>query len=399
MQTISRLPFSSLTAIPPRPWVEIRGRRFPSFLVCGYIGFAIAVGQSILLGKHMGLSQLTLLGIAATVVATFYSLVMAVKILYGEEILIYYRLEIALIAVVAIFLRLTGHPVLPYLDVVVLAIGTFLVCGRIGCLMVGCCHGRPCRRGVTYGEEHVRIGFPSHLVGVGLFPIQAVESLIVLCVVAWGTMAIIGGALPGTASTLYTLIYGAARFFLEFARGDRERPYLWGFSEAQWTSLLLAIAVVGAEWARELPFSNWHWTIAALLGATMVFLAAWRRLDPAEKDRLFHPHHVWEIASALNHLVLSGGGAKPPSQPPELIHVVQTSLGYRLSIDQPREYHNSIQHCSVSKEDGSLSLAAVRPLARLIAQLASKSGRYTVVPGRRGVFHILFDGPGGIFEN
>ena len=39
-------------------------------------------------------------------------------------------------------------PVLPYLDLTCLGLGIFLVCGRQGCLMVGCCHGKPCGWGI-----------------------------------------------------------------------------------------------------------------------------------------------------------------------------------------------------------------------------------------------------------
>src|SRR6266566_1439622 len=47
--------------------------------------------------------------------------------------------------------------------------------------------------------------------------------------------------------TFYIIVYGCGRFCLEFFRGDATRPYLYGFSEAQWTSLLLAMAALLAE--------------------------------------------------------------------------------------------------------------------------------------------------------
>ena len=378
-----------------RPEFRALERAWSSFQVCGYTGFLLALGQSILLVKQMGLSQLTLLGITATVVATFYSLAMAVKILFGEEILIYYRLEIALMAVTAIFLKLTGNPVLPYLDVVVLGIGTFLVCGRVGCLMVGCCHGRPCGWGVTYSEEHARIGFSSQLVGVRLYPIQLVESLFVLCVVIWGSILVLSGSPQGSASTFYTLIYGVGRFLFEFARGDRERPYLLGFSEAQWTSLLLAIAVACAEWARILPFSRWHWILPASMCAAVVSLLIWRRIDRLERYKLLHPHHIWEISAALDHLEHSRRQAKSDldsSDKPSL-HLAQTSAGYLFSRGATIASDHPVHHFSVSKADGSLSLGAAQTLARLIVHLVPHVGAFTILPGRAGVFHILFDAP------
>jgi hypothetical protein len=44
------------------------------------------------------------------------------------------------------------------------------------------------RFGVQYGDEHAKAGFSAHLAGVTLFPIQAVESMFVFCVVVWGTV-------------------------------------------------------------------------------------------------------------------------------------------------------------------------------------------------------------------
>ena len=31
----------------------------------------------------------------------------------------------------------------PYLDATALGLGAFLACGRVGCTLAGCCHGRP----------------------------------------------------------------------------------------------------------------------------------------------------------------------------------------------------------------------------------------------------------------
>ena len=130
-------------------------------------------------------------------------------------------------------------------------------------------------------------------------------------------------------------------------------------------------------------------------GSSMVFVAFWRRLDRAGKYRLLHPGHVWEIAMALEHVVQSAPLSDHRREPnlAQGIHVAQTSLGYRISVSHSRNNIASIKHCSVSMEDGSLTLAGVRALARLIGRLAPQPNPYTIVPGRAGVFHILFDAP------
>ena len=70
-------------------------------------------------------------------VITFTGLVIATKMITGEEKLIYYHHEIAVLLNISLFLWLIHQPLLPYLDISILGIGTFLFCGRLGCLMVG----------------------------------------------------------------------------------------------------------------------------------------------------------------------------------------------------------------------------------------------------------------------
>jgi hypothetical protein len=78
---------------------------------------------------------------------------------------------------------------------------------------------------------------------------------------------------------LHAYVYGTGRFCFEFARGDRGRRYVWGFSEAQWTSLFLMGAVVWAELAGILVFHHWHTGITVFLVFTMIAVALKRRFQ------------------------------------------------------------------------------------------------------------------------
>jgi hypothetical protein len=207
--------------------------------------------------------------------------------------------EIAVMLMAALFLWTTRRPLLPYLDITILGIGTFLTCGRIGCLMAGCCHGRPYRWGIRYREDHAAAGFPSCLVGVRLFPIQAVESLWVLGTVVVGTYFVWTGRQPGSALAWYIVTYDAGRFAFEFARGDADRPYWLGFSQAQWLSLLLTGGVVWAERAGVVPFSRWHLAVFALLAAAMIAVSLKRRFQSTPTFRLLQPRHFHQIANAV----------------------------------------------------------------------------------------------------
>ena len=106
-----------------------------------------------------------------------------------------------------------------------------------------------------YGDDHAQAGFPHYLVGVRLFPIQAVESVLAFSLVGCGLTLLMKEHQPGFVLLFYVIAYGCGRFCLEFFRGDATRPYFCGFSEAQWTSLVLAMAALFAEQARILPGS------------------------------------------------------------------------------------------------------------------------------------------------
>ena len=138
----------------PRPW----------FQICGCTGLTFAITLSAVLIEHSGLTFWILAAIIMVAIAAFFALVMATKIITGEERIIYYHHEIAVMLMAALFLRINRQPLFPYLDITIIGIGTFLIFGRIGCLMMGCCHGRPHRWGVRYSEEHAAFGFPSYLV-------------------------------------------------------------------------------------------------------------------------------------------------------------------------------------------------------------------------------------------
>ena len=248
---------------------------------------------------YLRLSPLVMSGLAVTAVIVFFGLVMATKIITGEERIIYYHHEIAVIVVAALFLWLTHQPILPYLDITILGIGTFLFCGRIGCLMVGCCHGQPYHWGVRYRSEHPESAFTSYLVGVRLFPIQLVESLWVFCIVVTGSILILRGWPPGTTMVWYVVTYGLGRFFFEFMRGDPERPYHWGFSQPQWISLSLIGAVVLAELAGTISLHPWHLGAGACLAVTVISISLRDSRKEITRNKLLHPRHLHESAEAI----------------------------------------------------------------------------------------------------
>jgi hypothetical protein len=237
--------------------------------------------------------------------------------------------------------------------------------------MVGCCHGRPHRWGVRYDARHAEAGLTHALVGVRLFPVQLLEAALALLIVSTGAVLVAAGAAPGAAFTWYVSAYAVARFFLELARGDAERPSLLGFSQPQWLSLACACVVTALAAADAVPWHPWD-AAPPVIACAMGVLALRRRSRGAAHVAALAPAHLQEIAAAVAH------GAWDRGVPP---HVVLTSQGIRVSAGPG--------HVTLSSADGGMTDALARDLARHAAGALPASGRADVLAGGAGVFHVV----------
>jgi len=371
-----------------RPELRLLGKPRSSFTVCGCSGFVLAVVLTFLVFVPKGLSPAVLAAIAVAAVATFLTLGFVTRIATGEEFVVAYHHLVTILGVTSLLTWMSGNPVLPYLDATALAAGLTLASFRVGCLMVGCCHGRPARLGVRYSEHHAAVGFPPCYVGVRLFPVQALEALTILGItVACGWMALRGEP-PGTALALYVLAYAAARYGFEFLRGDASRPHLGGFSQAQWTSLLLSGAVALAMVGGLLPRSSWAVLVSAGLLGTSIVVAVARAARGWNDDRLFRARHVKEIAEGVRHLAdhhspeaaLDGGGA---------VQLYGTSLGLLLSNSRIESGGVSFVTYTVSLRDRTMTHRVARKLGRLVLRLRGSASTGQVFPATEGVFHLV----------
>jgi prolipoprotein diacylglyceryltransferase len=380
-----------------RPEMRLLHRSRSVFQVCGYTGLALAVLVALTLATRMGLSLVIMGALINAAVLTFFGLVMATKIITREEQIIYYHHEIAVMGVAMLLLWLLHQPALPYVDVTILGLGVFLSSGRVGCFMVGCCHGRPYRWGVCYRQEHADAGFTPYYVDVRLFPIQLVESLWVLAVVIVGSYFIIRRDPPGTALAWYVVSYDLGRFFFEFMRGDPARPYACGFSQPQWISVILLWCVAVPEIVGALPLHRWHLAAAAALTLAMIAIAVKRRVDRIDRFHLFHPRHVKEIAEIIN-VIEPAGDPLPnwrwtvfdkPDSTHHKIRVGCTSQGVRVSASTIRLGRESIEHFALSHVDRGMTEEAARGLAQIILRLRKSDNAGRIFKGNASIFHVL----------
>ena len=360
-----------------RPTLRLGRRSRPAYAVCGAGGVVAGVSLAVGLSAARNLSLPVMATVAAAAVASLPALALARKLVSGEEQLVQYHHQAAVLLVAVGTLWVLRKPVLVYLDPTLVGLALCLGLGRIGCLLVGCCYGRPCRLGVRYSEQQGRIGFPTYLIGVRLFPVQALEAGWLLVIAGVGSALLLTGARPGEAAAWFVLAYSGGRFAFEFLRGDVERPIYAGFSEAHWTALLVSSALVIAELTQHAAVARRHAALPALLVAAMACTALVRRVRAVPRDRLLSPAHIRDIAQAVDSLA---GQARN-----EDIEIRRTAMGVRIS----RGDGNPGSHYTISSDDGAMSIGTARVLASLLLRLDDHAGPGRLLPAGGGVFHVL----------
>jgi phosphatidylglycerol:prolipoprotein diacylglycerol transferase len=165
--------------------------------------------------------------------AELLSLVRAGGVFYGGLI--------AALVVALWLVRRYGFSIWTAADLFAPGIALGHVIGRLGCLLAGCCYGRPTSMpwGITFSNpvSAANVGTP---LGIPLHPTQlydaGAELLILLILLVTERR---GRAFPGRTFWLYMLLYGISRFVIEFYRGD-DRGMMWGLSTSQ---IVSAVAV------------------------------------------------------------------------------------------------------------------------------------------------------------
>jgi prolipoprotein diacylglyceryl transferase len=258
---------SNRPRLTPRLVISVFGREIIGYQAMGITGYLAGGTTGVSLAAATRRPMLPIVVVTFVAAAVFLAVVMATKLLTHNEYIVYFHHEIAILTASVVILFLFDAPLLPYMDFTLIGVLVFLGFGRIGCLMVGCCYGRPSGHGIAYGHRHVEAGFPGHLEGVTLIPVQAFESLVSFATATEGVHLVLTGA-AGLALAWCVAAYGAARFFLlEPFRGDA-RPVAMNLSHAQWIAAARAAALLVAMRAHALPGS------VAIIGLALTTVAA-----------------------------------------------------------------------------------------------------------------------------
>ena len=110
---------------------------------------------------------------------------------------------------------------------------------RLGCLAVGCCYGieTDSAWGIIYHHSEIA---PN---GVRLFPVQPAETAAELGIFLF---LLYRKSIKNDQrlASWYLALYAAARFILEFFRGDTARGIYGMLSVSQWISMLILLSVI-----------------------------------------------------------------------------------------------------------------------------------------------------------
>lgn len=118
-------------------------------------------------------------------------------------------------------------PIRIYLDVFAPALAIGHAFGRIGCFMVGCCHGRP----ASSGWLRFALTFPDNPdtfapANIPLYPTQLIEAAGELTIFLVLILFRKYKHFRGQVFALYLILYSVLRFSNEFLRGDPDRGYI-----------------------------------------------------------------------------------------------------------------------------------------------------------------------------
>lgn len=166
---------------------------------------------------------------------------------------VFYGGLIAAVAVALWLVRRYGLSMWTTADLFAPGIALGHVIGRFGCLLAGCCYGRPTDMpwAITFTDPAAaaNVGTP---LGIPLHPTQlydaGAELLIMVLLLATERR---GRTFAGRTFWLYILLYGVSRFIIEFYRGD-ERGAIMGLSTSQFISVIaVPLAVAMLAWLRS----------------------------------------------------------------------------------------------------------------------------------------------------
>ena len=158
--------------------------------------------------------------------------------------LVYYGGFLGAVVAGIIYIRWKRMPLWKTADVLAPSIALGSVFGRVGCLLNGCCYGRPTDLpwGMTFTnpQAHNLSGTP---LDVSLHPTEIYDALLNLFLYIFLAWLFRRKKFDGQVFVTYLLCYAVTRSVVEYFRGDYTNlHYHLGLTPAQWISVPIFIA-------------------------------------------------------------------------------------------------------------------------------------------------------------
>jgi len=152
---------------------------------------------------------------------------------------------------------LSSYPLIALTDIAVRAGVLGHAIGRIGCLALGCCYGRPTglRFSVRYDSPHAKAARMGGLRGVHIHPVPLYEAIYNLGLFVLLNAIAFAGAPQGIPTATYLVLYGVGRFALEALRHNGASEMIGPFHRNQWFSLVMVACGLGL-FAAMAPFTG-----------------------------------------------------------------------------------------------------------------------------------------------
>jgi len=150
-----------------------------------------------------------------------------------------------------LYCKAKGLPLWRMADVISPSIALGHVFGRIGCLMTGCCYGRPTDLpwAIRFPEDHWTHGASVH-------PTQVYESLLNLALYLGLAALFKRRRFDGQVFATYLIAYAFLRGFVEMFRGDYQVHYLGGMATpGQVVSIGILLVGLALWWCLPKPAS------------------------------------------------------------------------------------------------------------------------------------------------
>lgn len=144
--------------------------------------------------------------------------------------------------VLIVYFRKNALPVWKTLDLFAPSLAIGHAIGRLGCFSAGCCHGKPADLpwSVTFTNPDSLA-----IIGVPVHPTQLYEALSESIIFVILMLVRKYKRFNGQIFWIYTLLYSAVRFTIEFFRGDEARGFIYkNLSIAQGISAVLFITAI-----------------------------------------------------------------------------------------------------------------------------------------------------------